>query len=74
MKLCNKYNIPEETINKMVKDGVLSCSWPRYEEVYAVYQSLPKGLSKEKMYAMVADQKNMNPRTVKFIVSVMDKI
>lgn len=33
MKLSEKYNVPEETIKKMVKDGVISCSWPNYERI-----------------------------------------
>lgn len=75
MKLCNKYNVPEETINKMVKDGVLSSVWPRYEEVYALYQAqLNTGKSKERIYGEIAEKRNMNPRTVKHIAQFMDKI
>lgn len=25
--LSDKYNIPEEAVKKMMKDGVISCSW-----------------------------------------------
>lgn len=31
--LANKYNIPEETVKQMIKDGVVSCSWPTYDEI-----------------------------------------
>lgn len=34
--LSNKYNIPEETVSKMIKDGVISCSWSTYDEVTAM--------------------------------------
>lgn len=37
--LSNKYNIPEETVKKMIQDGVISCSWPGYEEVYNLWKS-----------------------------------
>lgn len=33
MTLSAKYNVPEETIKKMIKDGVISCSWNNYERV-----------------------------------------
>lgn len=36
--LSEKYNIPPETVNKMIKDGVISCSWSNYEEVYRMYR------------------------------------
>ena len=39
-ELSNKYNIPEETVKKMIRDGVISCTWAKYEEVYACYKSL----------------------------------
>lgn len=31
--LSNKYNVPEQTIQNMIKDGVISCSWPLYDDV-----------------------------------------
>lgn len=37
--LSNKYNIPEETVKKMIQDGVVSCSWPGYEEVYSLWKA-----------------------------------
>jgi hypothetical protein len=33
-----KYGIPEETYKAMIRDGVISCSWPRFEAVYKCYQ------------------------------------
>jgi hypothetical protein len=36
--LSNKYNIPAETLKKMLKDGVISCSWARWEEIYDCYK------------------------------------
>ncbi len=31
--LSEKYNIPEDTIKKMIKDGVVSCSWNVYDTI-----------------------------------------
>jgi len=31
--LSDKYGVPQETIKKMMKSGVISCSWEGYEEV-----------------------------------------
>lgn len=42
MKLANKYNIPQETIDKMIKDGVMACHWPRYEKIYEAYATAMK--------------------------------
>lgn len=38
-ELSKKYNIPCETVNKMIKDGIISCSWTVYEEVYKQWTS-----------------------------------
>lgn len=37
MSLSKKYAISEETIKKMVRDGVISCSWAGRESVYKCY-------------------------------------
>ncbi len=39
MTLENKYNVPTETIKRMVKDGVISCSVSRHYEIYDLYKS-----------------------------------
>jgi hypothetical protein len=75
MKLCNRYNIPESTIQNMVKDGVISNSWPLYEEIYALYLSLKNpGKSKSSICREISDSRNMSEHTVRAIVSKMDKI
>lgn len=33
MILSEKYNIPEETIKRMMKDGVISCSWDICDDI-----------------------------------------
>lgn len=37
--LSDKYNVPEETIKMMLRDGVISCSVPFYEEVIFHYKN-----------------------------------
>ena len=32
--LPEKYNVPPETIKKMINDGVISCKWSGYETVH----------------------------------------
>lgn len=34
--LSNKYNIPEETVKKMIQDGVVSACWPMYDDIIAL--------------------------------------
>jgi len=75
MKLSNKYNIPQETVNKMVNDGVISFSWPRYEEIYEMYKkSLSCGKKKYEIYYEIAIKMNCSEYTIKSIVSKLDKI
>lgn len=38
-KLSEKYNCSEETIKMMIKNGVISCSIPFYEEVIYHYKT-----------------------------------
>lgn len=37
--LSDKYKVPEETIKMMVRDGVISCSVPFYQEVVYHYKN-----------------------------------
>lgn len=74
MKLCNRYNIPQETINQMVKDGVISCTWPMYEEIYTMFESRKGTKSKEQIYMDIAEMKNMSPRTVRYMIEKIGKI
>lgn len=31
--LSDKYGLPEETVKKMMRDGVISCSWDTYDQI-----------------------------------------
>ncbi len=67
MSLSSKYNIPQETIKNMVKDGVISCTWPMYEEIYAMYQQSMAigGKTKTEIYYEIAQEKRVSENTVK---------
>lgn len=72
MSLSNKYNIPQETIKKMINDGVISCSWPMYEEIYAMYETeIQTGKSKTLIYYEISEKKGVSERTVRDVVSKM---
>lgn len=75
MSLSNKYNIPKETIQKMVNDGVISCSWPMYEDIYEMYQKSMAvgGKSKTQIFYEIAEAKGISERTVKNIIYVVYK-
>lgn len=75
MSLSNKYGIPQETVKRMVQDGVISCSWPLYEDVYARYQELLKtGQSKNQIYYQISEEKSIPERTIRFMISKIGKI
>ena len=72
MSLSNKYNIPQETIKKMINDGVISCSWPMYEEIFAMYEAEMKtGKTKTLIYYEISEKKGVSERTVRDVVSKM---
>lgn len=60
--LSEKYNIPAETVNKMIKDGVISCSWSNYEEVYQLFK---KGMSTSE----ISFHTRMSERNVRYILT-----
>lgn len=36
--LSDKYNVPQSVIKNMMQDGVISCSWATWEEVYRLHK------------------------------------
>lgn len=71
MSLSNKYGIPQETVNQMVKDGVISCSWPMYEEVFSMYQTLMResGAIKSHVIISISEKKGLSERHVREIIN-----
>lgn len=70
MSLSDKYNIPKETVQRMVNDGVISCSWPMYEEIYAMYKNSMSigGKTKTQIFYEIAEAKNVSKRTVEYVI------
>lgn len=71
MSLSKKYNIPKETVQKMVNDGVISCSWPMYEEIYDMYQRSMAvgGKTKTEIFYEISEAKNVSKRTVEYVIA-----
>lgn len=67
MSISNKYGIPQETVTRMVKDGVLSCSWPFYEEVYYHYKKL-KSEGEHTAYQKTMNKYDMARSTLHYII------
>lgn len=59
--LSQKYGIPVETVNKMIKDGVISCSWPSYDHVNELRKS-------GKSTAEIADIMHTSQRNIQYIL------
>lgn len=76
MSLSEKYKVPQETIKKMVNDGVISTTWPAYEDIYAMYKQSMSigGKSKTQIFYEISEKMKMSDQTVKKIVYLMDKI
>lgn len=36
--LSDKYGVPDEKVKSLIKDGIISCSWTAYEEVYSLWK------------------------------------
>ena len=55
----------------MVNDGVISCSWPMYDEIYEMYQKSMAigGKTKTQIFIEIAEAKKVSERTVKYIIS-----
>lgn len=64
--LSDKYNLPQETVKKMISGGVISCCWVGYEEVYKLWKegksmsdiALTTGRSKSSVFLIIQRFKN----------------
>lgn len=74
MNLSNKYNIPQATIDKMIRDGLISCSWSRYEEIYNMYKksmTVP-GAIKSHVVLEISDKVGISERHIRTIISKLE--
>lgn len=77
MSISNKYNIPEETVKKMVKDGIVYRCVAQMDEVYELFKSIKAknpNKSKSEIYRDISESKDINFFTVKQMVARADKI
>ena len=63
--ISKKYNVSEESFRAMVKDGVISTSWPFYEEVIIFYR---RNGSNPEAVKMAADKFRIHETTVYKII------
>lgn len=71
MKISNKYNIPQEAIDRMVKDGLIACQWPRYEKIYEKFEELMRrpGAIKSHVIQELSDKERVSERHIREIIS-----
>jgi len=69
-ELSNKYNIPESTVKQMIKDGWITCSVSKWEEVYKCFKETQAltGKSKDAVAFDVAQKTGASYRNVLYIV------
>lgn len=67
-ELCDKYGLREEQLKAMVKDGVISTTWPYYDEIIIFYKA-NKHLGKPEAIRMAADKFKISDRQVYNIIA-----
>lgn len=67
-ELASRYSVSEQTIKKMIDDGVISCTWAKYEEVYSTYKNLSGTYKGEGLAIEVSIRTHVPVRTVYDIV------
>jgi hypothetical protein len=45
-ELSNKYNIPESAVKNMIKDGWITCSVSKWEEIYQCFKATKQATGK----------------------------
>ncbi len=68
-ELSKKYDVPEDKLKNMMNDGVISCSWEGYEEVYYHYKELKKTQGTESAVIQTTVDKNISRRMVYNIIA-----
>lgn len=76
MSLDKKYQIPVETVKKMIKDGVISCSIARNFDVYDYFLTMKQQnpmLGNSQIISNVSTEMKLSVSTVEKIVYVFGK-
>lgn len=66
-ELCKKYNISEQSLKMMVKDGVISTTWPFYDEVVIFYKQ-KQHLGKPEAVKQAAEKYGVTEKTIYQII------
>lgn len=69
MSLSNKYGIPQDKINRLIRDGWISCSVSSYEEIYRRYLELKSQGSKHSIACQIAAERNCSDRHIEYVIS-----
>ena len=65
MSLADKYGIPQEKITALIKDGWISCTVSKYEEVVYIYRrNIQEGKCKSQAISNAADEAKVSDRHV----------
>lgn len=64
-RLCDKYCIPVESLWRLYKDGVISCSWSGRDEIWEMYQKLKGSKSQSEIIFEISQAKGVSESTVK---------
>jgi hypothetical protein len=64
MTLSEKYGIPQSAVKAMMKDGWISCSVAKYEEVYIYYREKKKTVSHSEAIKQTSLTYNISDRWV----------
>lgn len=67
MSLSKKYNVPQNAINEMIKDGWITCSAPMYEKIYEDFTRSSSGSAKNitAVYIELAEKHHVSEKTVR---------
>ena len=70
MSLSKKYDIPQETVKRMISDGWITCSAPMYETIYDDFVRSKSSSNKSltAIYNEVAERNHVSEKTVRDVV------
>jgi hypothetical protein len=69
MSIAKKYDIPEDKIKLLIKDGWISCTASNHEYVYKIYHEFrSKGVSKTQAISNAAEAGRVSERFVYEII------
>lgn len=63
-EICNKLGISEETLKKQIQYGMVSTSWPFYDEIVMFYKEVSKTKERSEAVKDTADKFKIDVSTV----------